>query len=204
MATSARKHTIPAALETPRRQAIVDGFASVNDIVPVANVTERAQLLAGLGWTPSATRPLVISRADAPDGARFEYTMDGSVWRALGGDARANISSGAFGAGWSAVSGAGNAPRVRRQGNMVFLFGSMSVGSGASMNDILTIPAGFTPDDASTTIIGTSSILPNGGTAGTRALAISNGRILAPANYGVGSPAIGGVVPLGGCFWFIA
>jgi hypothetical protein len=81
MAVSARKHIVPAAAETSRRQAINDLAASVNDIIPVANATERAQLVAdvvaaGHVWP----RPLYVDRADAPAGAKLERTTDGTTW----------------------------------------------------------------------------------------------------------------------------
>lgn len=92
MGTSARKHTIPLAGETPTRAAIASGFASVNDIIPVPNATARAQLLADLAaptdgspaYTPSAARPLHVRRADAAPGAELEVTTDGSTWRPVG------------------------------------------------------------------------------------------------------------------------
>ena len=204
MATSARKHTVPAPLETPRRQAINDALASVNDIVPVANVTERAQLLADLGWTPSAARPLVISRGDAPSGAQFEYTVgetSGStiLWRTLAGESSANIT--AFGPGWSAASGAGHTPRVFRSGNIVLLQGAVVLGTGGSMTDILTVPAPFQPANANTTFIGSVAINSNGGTQGSRVLQIALGVVSATTGYGDGSPALGGIIPLGGCSW---
>jgi len=83
MAVSARKHTVPAEGETPRFEAINELGASINDIVPVANTTERAQLLADLGWAPSAARPLYVHRADTS--AALEYTTDGTNWRPVGG-----------------------------------------------------------------------------------------------------------------------
>lgn len=86
MATSARKHTVPAAGETPRRQAINDLAASINDIVPVQNQTARAQLLAdvvaaGHVWP----RPLYVDRADAGPRGIIERTIDGTTWEALAG-----------------------------------------------------------------------------------------------------------------------
>lgn len=87
MAIDARKHVAPAGGETPRRQAINDLSLSINDVVPVANVTERAQLVADLtsaGAPPSSTRPLVVARADAFPGAALEVTQDGVTWYAIG------------------------------------------------------------------------------------------------------------------------
>lgn len=91
MAVSARKHTVPAGGETPRRQAVNDLAASINDIVPVANATERTQLVTDLtaaGVGPSSARPLYVDRADAPAHSSIERTTDGTTWRsvALQGD----------------------------------------------------------------------------------------------------------------------
>lgn len=85
MATSPRKHVVPAPGETPRRAFANDLAASINDIVSVANATERAQLLADLAaqtppYVPSSARPLYTHRADAPAPNRLEYT-EGSGFR---------------------------------------------------------------------------------------------------------------------------
>lgn len=90
MATDARGHTVPAAGETPRRQAFNDLSLTVRDVVYVANATARAQLLtdlAGVGLAASATNPVYVHRGDAPDGSRLEVTTDptGTVWRTVGG-----------------------------------------------------------------------------------------------------------------------
>ena len=83
MGTSPRTHTIPLAGETPRRQAIIDGFASVNDIVPVANTTARAQVLADLtaaGQAPTAARPLYVMQTDT----REVWEHNGTTWSPWG------------------------------------------------------------------------------------------------------------------------
>lgn len=85
MAVSARKHIVPAAGETPRRAVINDLAASINDIVPVANATARAQLVAdvvnvGHAWP----RPLYVDRADAHPARRLEVTIDGATWVPVG------------------------------------------------------------------------------------------------------------------------
>jgi len=77
MATDARKHTAPAAGETPRRQAFNDLSLSINDVVPVANDTERTQALLDLG--SSATRVLIVRQQDT--GMYWQH--DGSAWRQL-------------------------------------------------------------------------------------------------------------------------
>jgi len=214
MATSARKHTVPAALETPRRAAINDLAASINDIVPVANVTARAQLLADLAamtppYVPSASRPLVIARADAPAGAEFEYTvgeLDGSsntVWRNFAGETTSNITS--FGTGWGATNTQEHRPRVRRQGNQVVLFGSVSRSgtSGASSN-ILTLPPAFQPPSAGTRFVGSTTIQAgSGGTSGTLQLILVGGVLQIVSNYGSGSIGSGAVIPLVGATWWM-
>lgn len=89
VAIDARKHVAPAAAETPRRQALNDLSLSIRDFVPVANATERAQIVADLsaaGTPVSATNPLVVIRADAPVGAPVEISTDGSAWRSVYSD----------------------------------------------------------------------------------------------------------------------
>ena len=91
MATDARKHTAPAAGETPRRQALNDLSLSIRDVIPVANTTARAQLITDLtnaGVGPSITNPVFVYRADAPLGFRTEITEDGTNWRPHGGALR--------------------------------------------------------------------------------------------------------------------
>lgn len=86
MATDIRRHTAPAAGETPRRQSINDLSLTVNDIVYVANTTARAQLVAGLntaGVGPSTTRPIYVHRGDATAGKELEYTTDGTTWTSV-------------------------------------------------------------------------------------------------------------------------
>lgn len=83
--TNARKHTIPApADQSITRATIFNVFGnSIRDVVPVATATERGQLVSALttaGEAPSATKPLVVLRADAPGLHRMEYTTNGTVW----------------------------------------------------------------------------------------------------------------------------
>ena len=100
MATDKRKHLAPAAGETPKRQSINDLSHSINDIVPVANTTERAQLVAdltalGTQFAPSATKPLYVHRQDAGTGRNLEVTIDGTTWRTVPsyGGTRTNVFS---------------------------------------------------------------------------------------------------------------
>ncbi|WP_182112881.1 hypothetical protein [Actinotalea sp. JY-7876] len=76
----ARNHLVPASGETPRRQAIADLSLSINDVIIVANTTERAQKVADLG----VSRPLVFFRLDAPSGRELEYTRDAETFHTVG------------------------------------------------------------------------------------------------------------------------
>jgi len=84
---NARKHTIPAGSETSvSRATIFESFGnSIRDVVPVANLTERALLVAALseaGEPPSPVRPLLVYRGDAPGLHKVEVCQEhtGSVW----------------------------------------------------------------------------------------------------------------------------
>lgn len=83
--TNVRKHIVPLGSEVSlTRQVIYTQFGeSIHDVVPVANATERAQLVTDMnakGKGPSAANPLVVHRADAPGLHRIESTVDGSAW----------------------------------------------------------------------------------------------------------------------------
>lgn len=82
---NARKHVTPAGTDqSVTRATIFESFGqSINDVIPVANATERAQVIANLtaaGQGPSSTHPVVVIRADARGMHRLEYTYDGSVF----------------------------------------------------------------------------------------------------------------------------
>ncbi len=88
--TNLRKHVIPLGSEASlTREVLFKLFGeSIHDIVPVANVTARGQLVAAMveaGKPPTSSDPLVVFRADAPGLHRIEYTTDGSVWVVAGG-----------------------------------------------------------------------------------------------------------------------
>lgn len=87
MATDVKKHTSPAAGETPSRAAIAAAILSINDIVPVANTTEANIVAAAVAAAGQdlATTPLFVSRADARGLHRIEYTYNGTVWLPFSG-----------------------------------------------------------------------------------------------------------------------
>jgi hypothetical protein len=80
MALDARRHVVPAPTEAPRRAAFDDLSLSVRDIVYVADVADRDQLVADLtaaGLGPAADRPLYVHRADLPG---LEWSTDAQTW----------------------------------------------------------------------------------------------------------------------------
>lgn len=88
--TNARKHVIPAgADQSITRETIFAAFGnSIRDVIPVANATERGQIVDALvakGQGPTAARPLVTLRADAPGLHRIEYSSNGTVWLSASG-----------------------------------------------------------------------------------------------------------------------
>lgn len=109
MALDVRKHKVPSGAEAPRRQAILDLGLSIRDVIPVANTTERAQMISDLtaaGVAPSATNPVLVYRADATAGFELEYTINGSTWRVLAATDRSTATSGIITAasGWDIAS----------------------------------------------------------------------------------------------------
>lgn len=93
MGTDVRKHTAPLPGETPARQVINDLSLSINDVVPVANPTERQQKydeLVAAGQNP-ALRPVIVIQLDT----RALWHNDGSGWRTLGAGAASPTTSAA-------------------------------------------------------------------------------------------------------------
>lgn len=88
MATDIKKHTTIAPGENPTRAAIAAAILSINDVIGVADLTERAQLVSALnsaGIGPSATRPLVVFRANAPGLHKIESSVDGTIFTPASG-----------------------------------------------------------------------------------------------------------------------
>lgn len=152
MATSARKHTVPAGGETPKREVINDALASVNDIVPVANTTERAQLVADLvadGAGPTTARPLYVYRGDAPSLSTIEKTTDGTNWVSLAEQGTPAALSGYF-AGWANYGDAQfGAPTLSQVGHRVTLMpglvGRTAAASVTADTEFGLCPAGTVP-----------------------------------------------------------
>lgn len=108
MITSDRKHLLlNPDTDTPHSDRYNDMIESVNDIVPVANTTERATVAAAV--SPTTSRPLVVARADAPANEMLEYTTDGTTWypiRTAGPHFAATLASTSSvpSASWSTIS----------------------------------------------------------------------------------------------------
>jgi hypothetical protein len=119
MAENARKHTIPGPGDTSiSRATIFETFPNtINDIVPVANATERAQVVAALvaaGVGPTTTKPLFVSRADAPGLYRLEVTFDGTVFMPVAGGLRFTdvAAANSFGTAYPGLLNSGDRARV--------------------------------------------------------------------------------------------
>lgn len=79
----ARRHTIPDGEDTPSRAGVFAALLTVRDPIPVANTTERTQVLSDLateGIVPDTDEPVFVFRADAGAGRELEYTTDGATW----------------------------------------------------------------------------------------------------------------------------
>lgn len=77
----ARKHDAFGPAEQPSRQAFNNLSLSINDIIPVANTTERAQVINDLvaaGAGPTSTRPVYVDVAGV-----LWRTTDGTTWGTL-------------------------------------------------------------------------------------------------------------------------
>lgn len=145
MAVSPRKHTVPAGGERPERAAINRALASVNDIVPVANTTERAQLVADLtadGQPPTAARPLYVHRADMSAVGGLEYTINGTTWIVVSSYDTGWIDWAGVG-GWGAASG--NSPQVRQIGRQVVNRGALTRVGGAVTANFTGVSAAVLP-----------------------------------------------------------
>ena len=142
MATSVREHIVPAEGETPKWEAVRDGIESVNDIVPVANATARAQLLTdltGLGQAPTAARPLYVRQGDTGD----YWLHNGTAW-VLQGPARASYAASGSALGTIAVPASNipdvNAREIRKTGKANFF---TTTGFGNEYSIVVTFDVPF-------------------------------------------------------------
>ncbi len=113
MATDSLGITVPAGGDAFDPQG--DMVALANSmrsrvIVPVANTTARTALVAAIAWTPSASEPLRVSRADAAAGRQDEITRDGGATWLVVAEATpwANYTPAIAGTGGSPSIGSGS------------------------------------------------------------------------------------------------
>lgn len=146
-----------------RVPAIGDNYALTNDlrlmaetingITAVTNEAARTALVAALtaaGRTPTVSDPLVIIRDDAPDGAKVEFTQNGSVWRSL--PSASPWIPLTLAAGWAVVTGS-RVPAVRAHGDTVQLrsgrvrwgSGTAAVAAGVVLTPVTGIPTALRP-----------------------------------------------------------
>ncbi|NCT90261.1 hypothetical protein GXB85_04740 [Cellulomonas sp. APG4] len=89
MPTDVRGHEVPDLDSVPDLYEIPQRLSlSVRDPIPVANATERAQVIADLAAlpvpiVPSSSEPVYVHRADAGPGLALEYTEDGTDWHTV-------------------------------------------------------------------------------------------------------------------------
>lgn len=126
---------------------------SATTTVPVANAAARTALVAALtaaGRTPSVTDPLVILRNDAPDGAKIEFTQNGSAWVTVPTSSAWTPLT--IAAGYAVVGGS-RIPATRIHGDSIQLrggkvrwaSGSAAVAAGGVYTSVTGIPAAHRP-----------------------------------------------------------
>ncbi|WP_175008111.1 hypothetical protein [Cellulosimicrobium sp. TH-20] len=170
---------------------------SARTIVPVANETDRAAVVAALAAASrpvSSSAPLIVERADAPEGAQLEMTTDGTKWRTLATESAPVTPT--RGDGWETVAGAGHRLRLVRIGNMAHVFGSVQRSTG-STGSILKIPTAMQPPTVDTRPVGVA--VASNSTFGV--IFIGSGELKAVAGYGNLSGSGSYVLPLSGLCW---
>lgn len=155
---------------------------SANVVIPVVN---QAAMLA---LTPYAG--MIVARLDLPGVPTMTYT--GTVWSL---EPAVNITT--FGTGWAATNAGTHQPRIRAIGNQVFMYGAVTASSGASVGNILTVPAAYQPPSASTRFIG--MVATSNGQTGE--LALSAGVVTNVSGYGTLSGTPGMTVPMVASWW---
>lgn len=113
--------------------------------IPVTNTTERGTVLAAAG-TVSAANPVCVIRADADPGREYEYTLDGTTWRALAARETAWAAF-TYQNSWITFPNAAyGTPGYRRTADgLTILRGMVAPGTTTDATVIATLPAGFRP-----------------------------------------------------------
>lgn len=176
MATDARKHTAPGSAETPKRSSLNDLSLSVNDIVPVANATERDALYTTLTSAPinqvPATRPIYVDRLDT---GTIERNA-GTGWYRIGGEKK-SLDTGYNETQKSAASG------------VVDLFGasdiSFTLAAGGEVDFDFTLQYWA---NAAVAVVGTLGLLVDGALVADESLQIHSGVGALATNYHQATP----------------
>lgn len=151
MATDAAKHTIPAGSDVFDPQGSdVALAASIHDIIPVTNATDRDSVYAALvaaGRTP-ATNPVIVDRLDT---GVLERNA-GSGWSKIAGpDGGWSTAGIVYNSGWAqaAPTAGWQSLAYRRIGDEMWINGvvtpSIAWQSGYPSAEVLKLPAALTP-----------------------------------------------------------
>lgn len=170
---------------------------SARTIVPVSNTTDRQAVVSALAAASrpvSTSTPLIVERADAPEGAQLEMSTDGTKWRTLSSES-APITPTLM-TGWTSVAGAGHRLRIQRIGNMAYLFGSVQRTTG-SVGQILQIPPEAQPPSIDTRPVGVA--VASNATFGV--MFLGSNELKAIAGYGNLTGSGSFVLPLSGLCW---
>lgn len=167
--TNERGHTVPVeGVDSPSYDGIFDTFPSLNDVILCADTSERSTKIAGLSFTPSASRPALFWRADAPTGRQLE-AWDGTTIYTYHG-----VSSWTTFTGYTASWSAGVTVRYRAVGGTLELKGralrssSLAVGGNSQIGTLpftleyaiqIPVASGIQPDRLLTLEIETGGLM---------------------------------------------
>lgn len=153
MALNARKLEYPTASALFAPHLDMKKLADSAQVwVPVANVTERAAVVAAVG-TVDAEHPVCVIREDAGAGLELEYTTDGMSWWTVPGYADSDtwhtLGAGGFGSLTSGTTSYTTSPwsgvRVRRHRGVLYVSGAAVRASWSDGTGIGTLPEGYRP-----------------------------------------------------------
>lgn len=147
-----------------------------------------------------------LPSTDNWDGRRLIAQDTGIPWVYVGGWKKASeledsgyVTLTTFGTGWAAT--AGHAPRIRKIGSQVFLYGAVTLGSGGLYANILTIPAGYRLGGAYANWFVNAAVASNGSPHELFLSGVDH-RLSVPSTYRGTGMASGDVLPLTGS-WFV-
>lgn len=134
----------PELTESPNGPTQIKALAeALEGRVPtyVANTAARDILEAA--FVPSATKPLIVFRADAGAGKEIEYTFDGSTWYTVDAQVTTAWTAPTFTNSWVNYGSGYQSARYRKVGDIVSLDGLIK--DGDDLSSAFTLPVGFRP-----------------------------------------------------------